>query len=108
MSYQSRLPKFITGLKRAADLTEDDVADRVLTRAQNRAPRRTGKLAAAIHKETTEDGVLVIAGDNGVFYGHIVEHGGVHTAPRPFLVPAAEETRSEIDSLGRKRFKDLQ
>lgn len=107
MSYKSSLPAFIAGLRRAADLTEDDVADKVIERAKERVPKRTRKLENAIHKEQTADGVLVVAGDGDVFYGHLVEHGGAYTAPRPFLVPAAEETRKDIDTLGRKRFQDL-
>lgn len=107
MSYKSRFPEIIAALKPATALTEDDVADRVVTRAQARVPRDTGKLANSIHKERAGEGVMVLAGDEDVFYGHIVEHGGVYTAPRPFLVPAAEETRQEVEGLGRKRLKDL-
>lgn len=32
----------------------------------------------------------VIAGREETFYGHILEHGGATSSPRPFLIPAAE------------------
>lgn len=37
----------------------------------------------------------VIAGDEEAFYGHIVEHGGLHSAPRPFLVPALDAQKAD-------------
>ncbi len=107
MSIKSHIPELVAGLERAIELTEADVADRVVSLARLRVPRNTGRLANAIHKERRgKNGVMVVAGRKGVFYGHIVEHGGVHTGPRPFLVPAAEETRRDIEYLGRKRLKD--
>jgi HK97 gp10 family phage protein len=107
VSYTSRLPAVIAGLHARTELTAAEAADRIVERAKARAPIRTGALRDAIHKENAPDGFLVLAGDGGVFYGHIVEHGGVHTAPRPFLIPALEQTRAEVDSIGRRRFEGL-
>ena len=107
MSYRSRIPGIIRDLARRTELTADDAAVRIVTRAKDRVPRRTGALAGAIHKEQTDDGFLVIAGDTDVFYGHIVEHGGAHTGARPFLIPALEETRAEVEGMGRRRLRGL-
>jgi hypothetical protein len=42
---------------------------------------------------------MVVAGDDDVFYGHMVEHGTTHSAPHPFRVPAAEEARDPVRNL---------
>jgi HK97 gp10 family phage protein len=49
-----------------------------------------------IHTESEPEGVYVVAGTTQTFYGHILEHGSVKMAPRPFLVPSLEESRKEI------------
>jgi hypothetical protein len=49
----------------------------------------------------------VVAGNEDVFYGHIVEHGGAHSAAQPFMVPAAEDSRGEINSIGRRALRGL-
>lgn len=108
MSYTSRLHQIAAALGRKAELTEEEVADRVTERARDRVPKRTRALHNAIHKEPADGGgFYVLAGDDDVFYGHIVELGSVHTAAQPFLIPATEETKSEIDSIGRDNFGDL-
>lgn len=76
--------------------------------AKERVSVRTGKLRDAIHIERKAAGEYdVVAGDSEAFYGHIVEHGSVHTPPRPFLVPAGEEAKREIRARAATRLKAL-
>lgn len=83
-------------------------AEMVASRAKDRVPVKTGKLRDAIHVEREGAGeYAVIAGDTEVFYGHIVEHGGAHTPARPFLTPAAEETRDEYRAAAKAALKRL-
>jgi HK97 gp10 family phage protein len=53
----------------------------------------------AIHTDSQPEGVYVVAGDSQTFYGHILEHGSVKMAPRPFLVPALEENKKAVLAL---------
>lgn len=69
----------------------------VAERARELVPVDDGELRDAIHIEKEGHGSFsVVAGDPNVFYGHIVEHGGVSTPPQPFLVPALEMSTGEI------------
>lgn len=81
-------PRVLAALKAGGEIVERN--------AKGRVKVDTGALRDAIHTEPTHDGVAVIAGDNKVFYGHLVEHGSSRTPPHPFLVPALEESRDEI------------
>jgi HK97 gp10 family phage protein len=77
---------------------EPDVADAlrhgaetVATAAAAAAPRGGGIHHIADDIHVVRDGhleYLVRAGREDTFYGHILEHGSVHAAPHPFLVPA--------------------
>jgi HK97 gp10 family phage protein len=83
------------------DHAVDSGAERVVQSAKDRVPIRSGALRNAIHTEDERDPrggqrTFVIAGNDDVFYGHLVEHGTTHVAPRPFLVPALEEHRADI------------
>jgi HK97 gp10 family phage protein len=71
----------------------------VAERAQERVPVETGELRDAIHTASEPEGEYVVAGDSHAFYGHLVEHGTTYTPPRPFLVPALEESRKEVLTL---------
>lgn len=96
VGYKSRIPKIAAELGPTLDAVAKAGAERVEQGAKSRVPVATGKLRNAIHTEREGVGeYAVIAGDGDVFYGHIVEHGGAHTAARPFLIPAAEEARAE-------------
>lgn len=94
--YRSRLPRIAAGLHVALDAAVKAGAERVAEDAKERVPIRSGALRDAIHTEDDDGGTYVIAGDSGVFYGHIVEHGGARTPARPFLIPALEENRAGI------------
>lgn len=79
------------------------VAELVSTGAKAIVAVETGRLRKAIHVERKGRGnYSVVAGGPGVFYGHIVEHGGVHHAAQPFLVPSAEAVRMEVPAIGHK------
>jgi HK97 gp10 family phage protein len=102
MAYKSRIPEIIVALEPKMDLLAKTVAERVEQGAKDRVAVRTGKLRERIHVEREGRGEYsVVAGDNEVFYGHIVEHGGAHTPARPFLVPAGETVAQEIPGLAK-------
>jgi HK97 gp10 family phage protein len=97
--YKSRLPRIAAELRPQVDEAIATAAVIVRDYAKARVPVETGRLHDAIHVERTGSGdYAVVAGDRktNVFYGHIVEHGGVHHAAQPFLVPALEDSRKEI------------
>jgi HK97 gp10 family phage protein len=92
----NKLPQIIAELEPAVRAALETSAQDVVDAAKARVPIDTGKLYRAIHVELTNEGVEVQAGNNDVFYGHIVEHGGINHPPHPFLVPALEENRELI------------
>ena len=100
MSYTSRIPKITAELAARVDAAVAAGAELVENRAKDRVPVLTGRLRDAIHTERRGVAeVEVVAGGRDVFYGHIIEHGGAHTPARPFMVPAAEESRDEVSEL---------
>lgn len=108
MSYTSRIPRITAELAVRADAAAKAGAERVEREAKSRVPVSTGRLRDAIHTERDRAGEYkVLAGSGEVFYGHILEHGGVHTPPRPFMVPAAEAVRSELEQIGRAIMRGL-
>ena len=105
---RSRFPQIAGELAARLDGATRAAAEIVERQAKSRVPVNTGRLRDAIHVEREGVGeYVVVAGDTEVFYAHIVEHGGAHTAARPFMVPAAEESKAEIDVIGRSALKDL-
>lgn len=75
-----------------------EAAGVVAERAKHRVPVGAPDvhLRDAIHVEREGPaGYYVVAGDNDAWYGHLVEHGTSHSAPRPFLVPSLEESRDD-------------
>lgn len=108
MPYKSRLPEIAAELAVRAELAAKAAAERVEQGAKDRVPVRTGKLRDAIHVDHERPGVYdVVAGDTDAFYGHIVEHGGAYTPAHPFIVPAAEQVRKELDAIGKAIFRRL-
>lgn len=106
--FQNRLSRIAAQLDDRIDAATAAVAERASIRAKMRAPIRTGALKTAIHVERTGEGeYAVIAGNDNVFYGHIVEHGGVRQPSQPFLIPALEDTRGDIKQIGIAALKDL-
>lgn len=96
----SRIPEIIAALPEDIGPALEEGANAIAADAQQRVPVDTGRLRDAIHVEKGEGDLTyaVVAGDDAVFYGHIVEHGGVNTPARPFLVPAAEARKADIEA----------
>ncbi|ESU71107.1 hypothetical protein T260_15115 [Geobacillus thermopakistaniensis] len=65
--------------------------------ASERAPRDTGKLAENIViSDVKEDGTVDIGPDRDRFYGLFLEFGTSKMAARPFLQPAFEESKEQV------------
>jgi HK97 gp10 family phage protein len=96
---KSRIPQITREMIPAVAVALRAGAQIVANEASDRAPRGGGEhhIADDIHVERDEQlDFKVIAGREDTFYGHILEHGSVHAAPRPFLVPALEAKRAEV------------
>lgn len=97
MPYKSRIPTITAAMIPRVDKSLRAGAEVVQSAAQERVPVDSGTLRAAIHVERDEElSWGVVAGDEKVFYGHIVEHGGTRTPAQPFLVPALQERAPEV------------
>lgn len=102
MSWKSRLPEIEVELPVLLDAVAKAVAEQIAEGAKERVPVDTGKLRDAIHVDHDGPGSYnVVAGDSSAFYGHIVEHGGVRQGARPFMVPAAEQTKPLVPAIGK-------
>ncbi|WP_031405270.1 HK97-gp10 family putative phage morphogenesis protein [Geobacillus vulcani] len=65
--------------------------------ASQKAPRDTGKLAENIViSDVKEDGTVDIGPDRDRFYGLFLEFGTTKMAARPFLQPAFEENKEQV------------
>lgn len=105
---RSRFPSIVRNLDNEVDPAILATAEAIAQGAKDRVPVETGALRDAIHVARHGEGnYSVIAGDDDAFYGHIIEHGGVNTPPHPFLVPAAEAERDNINTRGRTALRDL-
>lgn len=104
---KSRLPQIAVEIDIIIGEAVERGAETVKADARQRVPVQSGKLRDAIHVEPEDDGTYVVAGDEDVWYGHLVEHGTSHTAPRPFLVPALEENRDGIVTRARSALRRL-
>lgn len=112
MSYKSRLPEIAAELEAKLNAVGKLAAETVVVGAKaNLAlgpPPVHLKDDDHIHVEPHGSGdFLVVAGDSETFYGNIVEHGSVHASAHPFLVPAAEATRPEVDRIAKIALRDL-
>lgn len=99
----SRIPAITASLDPRVDVAIGQGAELIAESAKARvpdAPPIGEGLVAAIHTEHEDTSTYsVVAGDSDVFYGHMVEHGTSHSAPHPFLVPAAEEQKDHVVDL---------
>ena len=103
----SRIPEIILELDLRMQEGVENGARTVADQAKTRVPVDTGRLRDAIHTEPEHLDAYVIAGNEDVWYGHLVEHGTSKTPPRPFLVPSLEENRTGIVKDVRDRLKEL-
>jgi HK97 gp10 family phage protein len=109
MALNSRLDNIARALDEEIDTGIKRAADQIALDAKARVPVNTGALRDAIHVERVDVGqYAVVAGDGrAVFYGHMVENGTIHQPARPFLTPAYEAQRPNIDALVKAALKDL-
>ena len=104
----SRLKHIAATLDEQLDVAIRNTAEAIASGAQSRVPVDSGALRDSIHVDKVGDGsYAVIAGNTKAFYGHIIEHGSVRTPPRPFLVPAAEAERDNVDNRAHDALRDL-
>lgn len=100
---ESRLPAIATQIKEGVGpALAKTTADRVAGEARIRCPVRTGALRDSIRvrKQRGRDSYTVAAGSREVFYAKFVEWGTVNTAAQPFLLPAAESVKTEVEVFG--------
>lgn len=114
---QSRLREIARRLEHETPREAQRAIGEVVVRgAQIRVPRQTGRLARSIHAENVIEGdrhlTFVVAdahapptmgrasrgATEGAPYGHFVEFGTRRQAAQPFLVPALEQGRREIEA----------
>ena len=99
---KSRFPVIIAELGPRMNAVAREGAELIAQRAKQRVPVGAPEvhLRDAIHVEDEKRGsYLVVAGDTDAWYGHLVEFGTTHSAPRPFLLPSFEESTDEIAAL---------
>jgi HK97 gp10 family phage protein len=114
MTYTSRIPQIAAALPSVIDAALRQGAELIADDAETRlAPHKlSGELEREIHVDDKQrDGIYVVAGDPSdpsfAFYGHMLEFGTSHSAPRPFLVPAFEANRDNVVSLATAAVKGL-
>lgn len=109
--FRSDLPSIAASLPRQVGPAVKAGAELIRFGASVRAPDRhpLGEgLVAAIHVDRRgPTSYAVVAGDDEVFYGHMVEHGTTHSAPHPFLIPAQEEAWKDVENLVAMALRDL-
>jgi HK97 gp10 family phage protein len=95
----SRIPQITREMEPAVAESLRVGAELVASAAAAGAPRGGGIHHIADDIHVVRNGhleYLVRAGKKDTFYGHILEHGSVHAAPHPFLVPALRATSREV------------
>lgn len=108
---ESRFPMIVAELRlrvsAAVKASAEMIAEDAKMKVADPAPVGVG-LRAAIHVEREDVAEYsVVAGNDDVFYGHMVEHGTSHSAPHPFLIPAKEENTAEAVGLVSAALKGL-
>lgn len=109
-NYESRFPAIVAELAVKLDAVGKLAAEAIAVGARANVPLGPPTVHLKDHITVEHEGVgeyRVLAGDKETFYGHIVEHGSVHSAPHPFLMPAAEATVPEIDRIAKIALADL-
>jgi HK97 gp10 family phage protein len=118
VSLKSDLDNIASGISdEVAEIMREKVED-VANAARQAVPRNTGNLADSIEVVKSDlrgqRGYRVVAdarstsGKYDVPYAHMVEYGSVHNEPpKPFLGPALDERREEIEKAVDAKLKDL-
>lgn len=98
VTLKSRLPQIASELQARVSAGTKAGAAIIEARAKERVPVRSGRLKDAIHTEFKGSGDWsVVAGNRDVFYGHLIEFGTTRAPAHPFLVPALESSRAEVE-----------
>jgi HK97 gp10 family phage protein len=95
-----RFPQIITELPVRLDIAAakgaQTIADRAAEKVADAPPLGEG-LVASIHVRRQRQGRYIVeAGDKEHFYGHFLEFGTRKMYPRPFLIPAVEESIDDV------------
>jgi HK97 gp10 family phage protein len=118
VTLNSELDNIASGISdEVAEIMREKVED-VANAARQAVPRNTGNLADSIEVVESDlrgqRGYRVVAdarstsGKYDVPYAHMVEYGSVHNEPpRPFLLPALDERREEIEKAVDAKLRDL-
>lgn len=105
---KSRFPEIAAELRPRVSAAVKAAAEGIEEGAKSRVPVDTGALRDAIHTERRAVAeYAVVAADDEVWYGMLVEHGTTHNPPHPFLVPAAEVGRDAAEGLVRAALRGL-
>lgn len=92
VSFHSSFPRLRAHARARAAVAVRGSAEAIAQGARDRVPVDTGDLEETI--EVVQRSPLkarVQAGSREAFYPHMVENGTVRSAPRPFMLPAAEQ-----------------
>lgn len=111
MSYKSYKAEVLQALKDAVSKGLDEIGDRCVGHAQDLAPVDTGNMRASIIHEREGEYTEAIGPSNSaapykdVYYAKYVELGTHRQNPQPFLRPAAENYRSEYETIMEQALK---
>jgi HK97 gp10 family phage protein len=118
VTLNSELDNIASGISdEVAEIMREKTED-IANAARQAVPRNTGNLADSIEVVESDlrgqRGYRVVAdarstsGKYDVPYAHMVEYGSVHNdPPRPFLGPALDERREEIEKAVDAKLKEL-
>ena len=105
------LPKHATNIMRA---TVHGIASEVTKDARKRAPKDTGALRKAIkpkrrrmEKGNPRSDVIITQGRDAkhdAYYWRFIEHGTVDQPERPFIRPAVDAARANLDEIITRQF----
>ena len=93
----NRLPEIRARLPKAAKEIAVEITERIANDARKLAPVDTGNLRNSIRVEETRNGAEV---GTDVEYAPYVEYGHRGVPPHPFLGPAVEMHRRDVEKLG--------
>lgn len=111
MIVENRFPEIIAELKLKANAIAEAGAETINAKAKEKV--HVGPppwhIKDELHVEKQGDGeYAVVAGDGEhVYYAHIVEFGSSKMSPRPFLIPAFDESLPEIEAAARAMLEAL-
>jgi HK97 gp10 family phage protein len=118
VTLESELDNIASGISDEVAEVMREKIEEVADAARQAVPRNTGNLADSIEVVESDlrgqRGYRVVAdarstsGKYDVPYAHMVEYGSVHNdPPRPFLGPALDERREEIEKAVDAKLKEL-